>query len=181
METAPQFPQSQFLTPKLGKGYNGVVYGISKGYAAKVSIHVLQIGHNSGRRQALNDIRCAIGRQLLEEYKEEYNIAADLYNAEISVPRPEGIYQVEIRWLETAFGLFFPEKLAFVMERIHGTQANKTQGDLRKRVEELHRLELNKCHERGFYSAKHLSLNDVVYDSNRNNIVFVDVGHFERV
>lgn len=176
MDKIESFPRGQFLTPQLGKGYNGAVYGISKEYVAKVSIHVLQIGLNSGRRQALNDIGCAIGRRLLEEY----NIAADLYNAEIAVPKPKGVYRVEIRWFETAFGLFFPEKLAFVMERIHGVQANKTQGDLRKRVEELHRLELKKCHERGFYSAKHFSLNDVMYDFNGNRVLFVDVGHFER-
>ena len=129
MYDLPNFRQDQWLTPRLDEGMNGVVYGISDWYAAKVSVHVVKFGHNLRRRQTLNDPKSAISVQLAEEHK----MAAELYQNDISVPKPQGIYRVDIRWFETAFGLYYPQKTAFVMEKINGIKSDKTKGDIRKK------------------------------------------------
>ena len=175
MNKLAYFPQNR-LTPIIGQGENGKVFAISKDYAAKVPLFVFGFGRNAKLRQTLNDPSTSFGKRLLNEY----STYQEMHNAGISVPKQEGVYKVEIIWFETFFGLYYPQKSAIVMERIHGIGCNLASGDLRKRVEELHRIEIEKCNRLGFYSAGERSLGNSMYSPKENRLYIVDAGHFKR-
>lgn len=132
------FHQQYYITPRLGSGQQGRVYAISKGHVAKVQKRKF---HPTGDPESL---------------QKEYENAQDLYREGISVPKPEGIFPVQIRWLETGFGLLYPEKEAFVMERIRGrTMDSIMEANLYNKVEDLYLAELEKCAAAGFSMPDH--------------------------
>ena len=165
------FPQSNYISRRLGSGVQGRVYAISPQHVAKV----------------LKRDRSPHGKEESLEIELE-NLTA-LYNAGISVPKPEGIYKVRIRWFETAFGLLFPEKEALVMERIYGTRIESTAGrKLQSRVYTLYFRELKKAFHSGFISDDHIVVGpsgkvyrNAIYDPKRDKIFLTDLMNFRRV
>lgn len=154
------FPQGKGKTPRIGKGQFASVYAVSEKHAAKV--YNFPYPWNCFR-----------------DLQEEYHNTLELYNEGISVPEPEGVFRVKIRWTNTLNGYFFPGRTAFVMQRIKGVKADKAEGDLAKKARELFDKEVEKCRKKGFFSGD-FRLNNSIYVPAENRIYLVDLADCKR-
>jgi hypothetical protein len=151
-----RFPQGDEITPRIGKGQFASVYAVSDTHAAKVYDWPYFPG------------------SYLRDMQEEYQNTLRAYEAGISVPKPEGVFKVKIRWFKTLFGYFFPGRTALVMEWIKGERADKTDGNLHKRVRELFDKEVEKCMRLGFFSGD-FYLNNAIYAPERDKLYLIDL------
>jgi len=161
------FVQSKFFTRRISVGGSSKIYVVTNDLVAKVCPYYYDLGYKDADQKTI------------ELFEREYRISRDLHQEGISVPRPVGIHKVKIRWFDTAFGLSYPEMMGYVMERIFGINGWKTEGDLRKRVRELHKLELAKSKEKGFKPGD-ADINNTVYDPKQDRIYLVDCSHWHR-
>ena len=164
MEKLNRFPQeAEVFTPLIGKGQFASVYAITDNHVAKV-YNWPYLGDN------------------LRDMQEEYENTREAWRAGISVPKPEGVFEVDIRWWKTAFGLFFPKRKAFVMEWIHGVRADDKGLDKGhgKRARELFHKEVEKCESLGFFSGD-FRLNNAIYVPYEKKIYLIDLADCARV
>ena len=82
---------------------------------------------------------------------------------------------MEIRWLKTLFGVFFPKRKAFVMEWIKGVRADSRElnKNLSKRARELFDKEVKRCEDCGFFSGD-FYLNNAIYIPNQDKLYLID-------
>ena len=148
-----EFRGQKFITKPIRSGFYNVIYELTEQHVVKV---------NRPDRDAT-----------VEDLVQESQVAHQLYNEGVSVPKPEGIFKVKIRWGKNLYGLWFPTKIGFVMEKINGINGDEINGDLRKKVEELHQIELEKCWKLGFFTGD-IDLSNSIYDSVNAKSYLID-------
>jgi tRNA A-37 threonylcarbamoyl transferase component Bud32 len=144
--------ENQPLTKVFGSGIHGKVYEIDDNYVIKV-----------GKR-----------------IDKEYRIAKELYEAGIPVPKPIGVFDVEV---EHSYGKVRVEK-GFVMELVRNDMCRLEKEDkLRRR----YKLELKKCRKLGFIPRDYYwpecfggKRHNILYNEKQDKIYLIDFGAWRK-
>jgi RIO-like serine/threonine protein kinase len=103
---------------------------------------------------------------------DELDICQRLYDHGIQVPKPEGIFRVNLRHLLKRNP---PETKGIVMERLRGKEGYKLKGSLRERASQLLDEEIKKSINIGFF-PKDYCLYNTVYDPKSDRLHLLDFG-----
>lgn len=125
-----------------------------------------------------DDYVVKIGRSV----NHEYLIAKGLYNADVSVPKPIGVFDVKVNPSKNYKGGI--KAKGFVMEFVHDDKENL---EISKRCEIEQRFvqELKKCRKLGFVPSDiewyGLSRHNVLYDKKQDKLYLIDFELWEKV
>jgi len=145
-----KFQEYPFLK-YLDRGSYGEVYRISDTHVAKV--------------EKFHDIN---------SLEEEFDIAKELYEKGISVPKPEGIFPV---------GMSKTKMQGFVMEYIYGKtfdEVYQRDEELFYQVKKLREKEINKVKDLGFYPKDFLNNKNNIWQPDEEKVYLIDFGRWER-
>ncbi|MEK6936379.1 MAG: hypothetical protein AABW67_06335 [Nanoarchaeota archaeon] len=158
MDTQKQF--QTYENPELiGKGLDGFVYRISENHVAKIDEDVT----------------------FIDSLKHQYDICKKLYEKSISVPKPEGVFQIQIK------GIPIP---AFIMQFIEGFNIKKIKDspDLMKqlklsaddvnRICYLHTAEVIKAERLGFHPTDG-GYNNGIWSPSENKNYLIDFSYWK--
>ncbi len=129
----PRFPKQDLFSWRVGKGDQGEVFVVSRKRNLVAKTY---------------DPYWGIGLELAQH---EYHVADSLYRSGISVPRPEGVFEVSSLWRRQTYP-------AFVMERICGAVrmdklSNQDRSGVYDFARQLREEEAEKASRLGFIVA----------------------------
>jgi hypothetical protein len=143
-----------FWERRIGEGSTSSVYILSRDHVAKVLT-----------------LRRLTTSEQQERLRREYERLKELYDAQISVPKPEGVFDIVTEgYVQRLFG--YLERPGLVMERIHGVDASKVKGDSKEIVRDLYQQEMEKIRQLGFRPEG--GLHNAIYDPKKGKIFIVD-------
>ncbi|MDO8516937.1 MAG: hypothetical protein Q7S33_02325 [Nanoarchaeota archaeon] len=146
------FEQEFDYARPLGSGIHGSVYQISDIHAAKF-----------------------YDEQNVSDPDKECKIAKELYKNNINVPKPEGVFKIDLKAKNT----FLSQKHAFVMEYLPGYILEDVPSNEIKRLglNELAEIELEKARKLGFLtidSEPRRNNSNQIWCPDRNRIYIID-------
>ncbi|MBI4151829.1 hypothetical protein HY496_02565 [Candidatus Woesearchaeota archaeon] len=170
--TLTSFTQGTMIQ-RIGAGEYGAVYRLTEDLAGKV-IHPFR--HEGG----FGYTRITVEEAYHQLHHEEEMLTA-MCQEKIAVPEPEGIYL-----LNTTFGgnptrstLFSFRRPALMMEYIAGTKISDLVDDEFRHASELYVEEKGRAMNKGFICLD-TNLDNGIYQRERNRVVIVDMGLWER-
>lgn len=177
LDDLPVFENIDKSTRFLGRGAHGRVYAINAGLnlAAKVWIDPFIPQRN------------LFSSTHIPAAEHEYMIARELYDAGISVPKPEGVYALTLPCLlplrarisSFVFRRHLPDDYrvpAFVMERIHGKAYHKLSEKEKSKARELHLLEMEKVSATGITPSDQSIAHNCLYRIDDDKVFLLDFG-----
>jgi tRNA A-37 threonylcarbamoyl transferase component Bud32 len=150
----------------IDSGADGTVYRLNSDLVAKFPLRSDQWGaenlHNRG--------------SLRDRATREYEMTRSLYRSGISVPRPEGVFNLNVCRNEVCF----LEVPAFVMEYIEGIKLSDCWGANDVRARQLRDEEIMKAESLGFLSGDWLTAKNSIYCPREDKIVLLDFALWRR-
>lgn len=147
-------------------GCDGTVYRLTSDLVAKFPLRLDQWDpHNFPKR-----------RNLVERATSEYEITRLAHAAGISVPRPEGVFCLNVSGSQVSYR----DVPAFVMQYIDGIRLSDCWDDDDKRARQLRDEELMKAESLGFKSGDFRNPANSIYCPKEDKIVLIDLAKWRK-
>ena len=157
-------------TKRIGCETEATVYSLGDGNCAKIR-HVLQASLGLGRKLLRDTAAC---KKLAWECK----VAQDLADNNRSVPKPQGVFKVEVPVDKNAPNLkaHFP---GFVMQEIPGVPISKLTGETQERAIEMYNEELAKAKELGYREIDD-NFGNGLYVPSQDKVFLIDFADWKK-
>ncbi|MBT4604346.1 hypothetical protein HOC01_01785 [archaeon] len=170
----PEFFGQSYFTPRISSGRFATVYSLGDRLAAKVP-HVL-VAPWKHHDEWMHDAEHGLAH--------EYAVMRQMYSLNLAVPRPEGIYSIRVRTVNTLGGLLFGHRISLVMEKVRGTSIGMLSGWERSNAMSLAQEALREARHKGFTPPENYDLEkEVIYcgDSraDERQVVLTDLHEWE--
>ena len=149
--------QTYDVTPIIGWGHTSLVFAISENTAVKVI-------RDDSLYKNCNPER------FFEKGLETQKL---FYESEIAVPRPYGILEVTLKHETSQEDIMSGTRVGLVMQRLHGFKGSSATGDLRKKLEDLLRVEKERALALEYIPCN--GLINTVYVSDEDRLYFIDL------
>ncbi len=147
-------------------GCDGTVYRLTSDLVVKFPLRLDQWDAENLRSK----------RVLLDRATKEYEMTRSLYDAGISVPRPEGVFSLNVCGEDVCF----QDVPAFVMQYIAGIRLSDCWGAYDARARQLRDDEIMKARSLGFSSGDWLTPKNSIYRPRDDKIVLLDFARWRR-
>ncbi len=157
---------------EVGRGIRAFVYRISEN-------HVAKIPHDKYDFLENNDVWLRNDESAIEEIVHEYEIARELFDGGVCVPRPEGIFSIHMGrepYVLAERGTNYP---GFVMEYVPGEIIVNIEEDYELRIK-IYDEEVKKAQELGFLTEDADGINGI-WSPTREKVYIFDFGEWAKV
>lgn len=150
----------------IASGADGEVYRLNENLVGKFSRPFSWIHSNSLKAK----------KELLDAATKEFETARDLYSAGISVPRPLGVFSLDVA---DYGGIIHGNMPVFVMDYVHGIRLGDCYEEY-SRARELRDKELDKARDLGFIPGDSISGGNSIYCSSQDRTFLIDFARWRR-
>ncbi|MDO8516938.1 MAG: hypothetical protein Q7S33_02330 [Nanoarchaeota archaeon] len=146
--------------------------------AKKLAREVYQISDNHIAKTSK-----LMSNKFIEHLKREYRITKELYEQGINVPKPEGIFNVNLTFFDSVHKDYVSfTKPTLVMEYISGKSFEQVSAETGSQIDEMNKLwklafeEINKAEKLGFVPVDSGEVNDgnQIWCPERNKVYLID-------
>jgi len=104
-----------------------------------------------------------------------------LYNNEVSVPKPHGVFLVN-RFASKNYWNISEKNPSFLMDYLEGyKQFNQLEERLKRRVNELKKKEIIKIKELGWFPNDFNSTGNLMYSKEKDDLKIIDFGRYKEI
>ena len=179
IQDLPRFDVGEFDVRFIDHRTHGLVLRVSEGLVAKTPLMPEYWSHIKLFENPRKWKHKGRDYQVINVVKEE-EIARDLHQNNVSVPKPEGVFRIDVVYPNSQCRL--EDVPCFVMEHIEGRRI--TEADYGKwhnrRIAKLHREELRKARKLG-YCIKDAGPHNLFYLPGERKVVIFDFALWQKV
>ncbi len=148
----PRFPKQDLFSRRVGKGHQGKVFVVSR------------------KRNLVAKVYSSYYPNALELAQHEYHVADCLYRNGISVPRPEGVFEVSFPWRLRRHPAFVMEQICggICMNKLCGLDNREEYNFARKLQEE----EAEKAERLGFIAEDVVDRNCIYFPREKKVLLY---------